>query len=243
MEDDNVLDRAMQSTFAQLLAFVFSVLIPAATLAASATARRWVNVHGFIVAGVAIVAVALLVLYIDHLSRSRARGTAELKQAAAELARTGATFEHISNELDEARRTPSRRDIVLYERFTRELAPDSEVIHYLKVLSGQRWNRNVLLSLANFRLDWLEERAFFDDVEVDAKRTKLLLAIEEFFRHLNAEEGEEIRAGSGEYRVKSPSISENGMTYEQVTHSLEQQADHVLEAHSELLRTGRARRL
>src|ERR1700683_4836365 len=116
MEDDNILVRAMQSTFAQTLLFVFSVIVPAGTLAASPTVRHWINAHGVIVAGTAIAATAFLMLYIDHLIRTLHRSVIDLKRTTAEL-------KHVSNELSEARLKPTQRDVALYERFMHELAP------------------------------------------------------------------------------------------------------------------------
>lgn len=236
MEDDNILVRAMRSTFSQTLLFVFSVIVPAGTLAASPTVRHWINVNGVIVAGTAIAAVAFLMLYIDHLIRSLHRSAIDLKRTTVEL-------KHVSNELSQARLKPTQRDVALYERFMRELAPDSGVIRYLKQFSGQRWHYGILMPLADFRIRWLDQAVFFDDAEVDSKRVQFLLAVEDFFNGINAEEGDEIREGSLEYRVKSPSLSRHNTDYEQVTRSLELLADRVLDAHSELLRTGRKRRL
>lgn len=226
----------MASTLGQILVFVFSVIVPGGALVASVTVRRWINSHGLIVACVAIVAIAFLVVYSDHLVRTRAQSVRQLKEKSAALTL-------VTSQLEEARQVPTPRDEALFGRFTRELAPDSDAIYYLKRFSGQRWNRRSLMPLADFRISWSEDEVYFDDSAVDMKRTQFVATLEEFFQLLNGSEGEEIREGSEEYRLKDLKYFSGHPTYEQVTRALEGAADRVLDAYRELMRTGRERRL
>lgn len=261
MDEPNPIKRFGQSSVYIVGTAGAGIVLPVWLLLASKSIRKVIDSHGVISFAVLLGVAVVSLLWTERLIASRHEARRERDALKAELtaARDEARRER-DTLMDESRgkqavlksalatakqelEAPSARDIALFKQFEQEFPAVGGPLQYLReTFNGKQWPLKALEKLDAFQETWRYGHTF-DDPEVESAREALWTKVDHFTTLL-ANEGDLVNDDPPVARLIEGRHRPGGrQEWEDVRRRLLDGAKTTVEAHEELVRVGRKRRL